>query len=163
MEVKLRKGARVKTDAATIFAEIEASKVDGDVSLQNLVDRAKPAGAPLHSEFTWKNSEAANSWRLYEARKVVQSVEVVRDEGNVTRAYESVVVDVVSTDPEQPAKPKHVFRSTDEVMSDPETRSDVLRKAINDFHALRKRYAGLQELAKVHAAIDRVILDATAE
>lgn len=163
MEVKLKKGARVKTDAETIFAEIEASKVDGDVSLQTLVDRAKPAKAPLHDEFTWKNSEAANSWRLYEARKVVQSVEVVHEQGNVTRAYESVVVDVVSTDPAKPTKTKHVFRSTDEIMSDPETRSDVLRQAINDFHALRKRYSGLQELAKVHAAIDRVILDATAE
>lgn len=158
MEIRLKTGARVKSDAQTIFDEVEASKVDGDVSLQTIVDRAKPKSAPLHSEFTWDKGEAANNWWLHEARKVVQSIEVVHVGGQHTRAWEAVTVIVAPEDPDEKPTSHRVFRSINDVLADPEARSDLLVRAINDFHALRKRYAGLQELAQVHAAIDAAIV-----
>ena len=57
MILRKKRGTRVKADAKTIFDEVEAAKEDGNIDLQTIVDRAKPAAAPLHGEFTWKNGE----------------------------------------------------------------------------------------------------------
>jgi hypothetical protein len=162
MEIRLKKGARVKSDAATIFAAVEAAKIDGDVDLQTLVDQARPKDAPLHNEFTWPDKKAANQWRLHEARKIVQSVEIVYPTKPPTRAWERVMVDVIAETPEEKPQRRSVFRSINEIMADPVTRNDLLVQAIRDYQSLRKRYAGLQELAQVHAAIDGVIVNVQA-
>jgi hypothetical protein len=162
MEIRLKKGARVKSDATTIFNAVEAAKVNGDVDLQKLVDQSRPKDAPLHQEFTWVDKKAANQWRLHEARKLVQSIEVIHPNTPPTRAWESVTIDVVASEPEEKPQRRQVFRSVNEIMADPVTRNDLLVQAIRDYQSLRKRYAGLQELAQVHAAIDSVIVDVQA-
>jgi tRNA A37 N6-isopentenylltransferase MiaA len=162
MEIRLKKGSRVKSDATTIFNAVEAAKIDGDVDLQTLVDQARPKDAPLHNEFTWADKKAANQWRLHEARRIVQSIEIVHHDTPPTRAWESVKVEVVAETPEEKPQRRQVFRSVNEIMADPVARNDLLVQAIRDYQSLRRRYAGLQELAKVHAAIDSVIVDTKA-
>lgn len=157
MEIRLKKGTRVKTDAETIYMEAEACMdAGGNLSLQTLVDRAKKKTAPLHVEFTWDNRVAGNLWRLQEARKLVQAVEVVHDSGTATRAFESVTVVKVSKETE--TETRRVFRSIEDIMADPIQRDELLAQAIKDAVAWRKRYARLQELAKVFAAIDEAVL-----
>jgi tRNA A37 N6-isopentenylltransferase MiaA len=159
--VRLKQGARVKTDAATIFAAVEASKEDGNISLERLVEQAKPKDAPLHKEFTWNDSKAAEKWRLNEARYLVKAIEVVHENSQPTRAWEAVTI-AVEEGADTPPQVKRVFRSVQEIMDDPAQRDELLVQALRDAAAWRKRYAGLQELALVHAAIDETVLNVKA-
>ena len=161
MIVRLKHGARVKTDAETIFNAVEASKEDGNISLERLVEQAKPKDAPLHKEFTWSDAKAAQKWRLTEARYLVKAVEIVHENTQPTRAWEAVTV-TVEEGTDTPPKTQRVFRSVQEIMADPAQRDELLVQALRDAAAWRKRYAGLQELAQVHAAIDTAILSSKA-
>ena len=94
MKIRLKRGTRIRSDAQTIYSELEAVREEcgGTIDLQRVVDRAKPKTASLHDEFTWSNAEAGKKWRLHEARKLVQSIEVIHTNGKPTRAYESIEV-----------------------------------------------------------------------
>ena len=156
-EIRFKKGARCKAAAETVYNELERVRAlgGGDLELSTLVDESRAANAPLHEEFTWANGEAAAQWRLQQARKVVQSLEVIHDKTPATRKYESVkVLNVVA---EEPAKPKQVFRTVEDVLANPTTRADLLSQAIRDALAFKRRYAGLSELAGVIAAVDKTL------
>jgi len=159
MEIKLRKGVHVKSKADVIYSELERVREmgDGDISLQILVNESKEKTAPLHVEFDWHGPTAANQWRLIQARKLVQSIQIIHIDSAPTRVYESVRV--VEVEQGQPAKPKHVFRTMHDIMSDPVTRDELLAQAFRDGAAFRRRFHGLQELAKVFAALDEVLLN----
>jgi hypothetical protein len=159
MIFKKKTGSRVSAPAEVIFKELERAKVDGSISLQTIVDNARPKTAPLHGEFTWANGEAADKWRLYEARKIVQSIEIVHESSPATRAYEATTVIVEQDEGSQePAVSMRVFRSVSDIMADPVARDELLTQAIQDAIAWRKRYAALQELAQVFAALDAVVV-----
>ena len=159
MEIRFKTGTRVKASAEDTYNELERVKTlgNGDLSLQTLVDESKPKESVLHDEFEWSNPQAANHWRLHQARRTVQSIEIVRDDSPPVRAYESVRV--VTVEAESKPEVKHVFRSTEDVMADPDTRDELLGQAIRDALAYKKRYHALQELAKVFAALDEVLLE----
>lgn len=159
MEIKLRKGVHVKSKAAVIYSELERVRElgDGDISLQTLVDESKPKDAALHVEFDWHGATAANKWRLIQGRKLVQSIQIIHVDSAPTRVYESVRV--VEVEQGKSAKPKRVFRTVQDIMSDPVTRGELLAQAFREGAAFRRRFRGLQELAKVFAALDEVLLE----
>lgn len=163
MEIRFKKGSRVKASPEDTFNEIERIKElgDGDLVLQTLVDESKPKDAVLHDEFEWKNTDAANRWRLFQARRTVQSIELVHGDSPPTRAYESVrLVETVPVNTGMTrTKTKNVFRSIEDILADPETRDELLGQAIRDALAYKKRYHALQELAKVFAALDEVLME----
>lgn len=161
MQVRLKQGARVKTDAATIYEEINACKKGTDFDLKTIVDRARPKNAPLHAEFTWDNKAAADKWRLEEARYLTRAIEVIHPvTKQTTRAWEAITVQEVAENSEPTTK--RVFRSIEDVMADPEARNELLIRAIREATSWRRKYAHLSELAKIHAAVDETILQSKA-
>lgn len=160
MEIRLKTGARLKAKVEVAYAELERIRTEngGDLELATLVAESKPKDAPLHGEFDWHGPTAANKWRLQQARYVVRSIEVIPDESdNAVRKYQSVRL--VEQENQHPAKAKQVFRSVEEVLADPDTRDELLAQAIRDALSYKRRYNGLQELAKVFAAFDEVLME----
>jgi hypothetical protein len=160
MEIRYKQGAQMKAKPEDAYAEIERIKAlcNGDMELQVLVDESKPKDAVLHKEFEWRNTVAARQWRLQQARMVVQSIHIIPDGSDIpVRKYHSVRV--VTSEPNKKPVVKNVFRSVEDVMADPETRDELLGQAIRDALAYKKRYQGLQELAKVFAAFDEVLME----
>lgn len=158
MKVRLKQGARTKASADVIHREIEACKVDGVFDLESIVQRAKPKSSPIHDEFTWNNVEAAEKWRLEEARYLARAIEVIHEEASApTRAWESVTIQAQGTTPGEPDTTKRVFRSIDDIMADPVARDELLIRALKEASSWRRRYANLQELAQVHMAIDQTV------
>ncbi len=86
-------------------------------------------------------------------------MEEIHTEGPPTRVYESITVVEVKEESDTPPKESKVFRRTSDIMADPVARDDLLAQAIKDAASWRRRYAGLQELAKIYAAIDSVVLE----
>lgn len=83
-----RAGARVRVDAQTAGEELERIRVEqGAITAPAVIDAAKPKDAPLHPAFTWDNRTAAHQWRLHEARHLIRSVQVVREDSEPRLKY----------------------------------------------------------------------------
>lgn len=102
----------------------------------------------LHSKFEWNNGKAAELYRLNQARAILR-VYVVDSPDNVSkiRAFVSLPSD---------RNKDGGYRDIDSVMNDAERRAELLKQALREFAAFRRKYAILQEFAKVFAAADEV-------
>jgi hypothetical protein len=60
-----------------VIAAIQALELDGRLTPDEVVKAAADKESPLHNYFTWDNSQAANSWRVDQARRLIASVKVV--------------------------------------------------------------------------------------
>jgi hypothetical protein len=134
------------TKAEQIAQEIAQIKGRSQVLLaEEVVEwaRAHKASA-LHGCFTWNDGEAAEQYRLMQARRVLQLYVVP---GTSERRFISLSVDR--------KKEGGGYRAVEAVMSTPSLREIALRDALAELRRVQRRYAELRELAEVYAAIDR--------
>jgi hypothetical protein len=133
-----------------IIAELEriAKEHGGCLRPENVVTEARVVKSPLHSWFTWENTEAAHQWRLYQARQLIRVVVTYAETPDKTpsRVF-------VSLTPDRPAG--NGYRSTVSVMSNEEHRKQLLADALDEMDRFKAKYAALQELAGVFRAMDR--------
>lgn len=154
--IRWRNGHRSKVDPNIAYAEFERirkqyGELDPDVILKEASDKTNP----LHSEiYSLDDGDAAIEHRKEIIRGMIRSIEVVRIEMPKTpmRVYE------VIRKPTEAKPQRNVYTTTEEVLADPMARADLLRNAINDAIAYRRKYSALQELSKVIAAVDEVLL-----
>lgn len=98
----------------------------------------------LHKHIEWDNERAAEEWRVSQVRRLI-AVHVVSDEGK--RITISLVQD------------RHAeggYRCIDRVMGDTELRALALSQALAEFRIWQRKYAYMQELARIFEAADRV-------
>lgn len=137
----------MKRDHDAVRAELERLKADGVIKPADVVDFARNEETALHACFTWDDSEAAQQYRLLEARNILR-VYVTTEEAGVTdcRAFVSLTTDR--------SKEGGGYRSLADVMSDDTLREQMLADAFSQFNAMKQRYKSLQQLSKVWAAVD---------
>lgn len=90
------KGSRLKANAQEVGEELEA--IQGSLTPERIVDEARNKSLELHKCFEWDNEEAAEKYRITQARDVLRFISVVttvKSEGKesesvVVRAYENV-------------------------------------------------------------------------
>jgi hypothetical protein len=159
MKVRWAKGYRGKGDAVAIHRELENLRAKtGDLNPQDIVEMARPKGSPAHGEFTWSNKVAAEQYRLEQARKMVRSIVVLYKEtpkAGPQRAYVQITRSEVKNDEVQR---KRVYTDVRDALKDPETRAEILSRAISEAASYRKKYAHLSELAVVLNAIDLLLV-----
>lgn len=113
-----------------------------------VVEAARPENSPLHSRFTWDDNEAANQYRLWQARQLIRvSVELIdigHKEPVEVRAF-------VSLTPDREEEGGG-YRRTVEVLSRAETRKQLLNDAVKELGEFEQKYKTLSELAEVFAA-----------
>jgi len=63
----------------------------GSLTAKEVLDLARPKSSPIHSHFDWNDSEAAESWRLHQARMLIACV-VVEIDGESVRKYQTPVL-----------------------------------------------------------------------
>ena len=134
-----------KVDAQTV-GEIceELEKGERGLSPQSLLDVSRDENAPLHDAFTWDDTEAAEKWRLEEARLLIANIRIVRSTDTVER-----VRGFVST----PGR-KNVYVSLDTALHKEEYKNHLLEQARRDTEAYMAKYRTLAELANVITAMD---------
>jgi len=111
-----------------------------------VVEAARPESSPLHSRFEWDDGEAANAYRLWQARQLI-TITV-----SVCARTESDEQVWVSLTPDR--KGDGGYRSLVAVLSDVDMRAQLLADALDDLQVFRAKYKHLQELAGVFAAIE---------
>lgn len=117
----------------------------GVLKAEAVVQAARNPDSPLHESFTWDDDEAAERWRLHQARNLIRvSVEYL----NVPGSDPIKVSAFVSLTPDRDEEGGG-YRLMVNVMSRKESREQLLEDALNELKAFEKKYAGLKELAEV--------------
>lgn len=144
-------GARFSVRVEGVLEELERIKErDGDLKPQAVVDSARSPESPLHKLFDQDDSTAANSWRVHQARQIINDVEyeIVQGPGKPL-TYMPYYVSVVS-------EAGRGYLPTPEVMSQEELREQAISDALNVLMGWQKRHASFVEFQPIFDAIDRV-------
>ena len=79
---------RPSADAQVIGEELDRIRVrDGGITVDVMLEEARPEDAPLHPLCTWDDSIAAENWRKDELRRAVRSLQVINPEREPYRAF----------------------------------------------------------------------------
>lgn len=158
LNVKWKEGSRVKTSASDAYKFFEKVRHEnnGELDIDYAVESSRDKTSPFHNELEWNDKIAGHEYRKNQMRYFVRSIEVVREDIKTPiRVYESIKVErVVEDEDDSKNKHRHVFKSTEEILSDESGRAQLLSQAIRDALAFRRRYAALSELANIITAID---------
>ena len=124
----------------------------------HVVEFARNPSTALHDHFEWDDSEAAEKYRLWQARAVIRMELTViqKPEGEKeypTRLYVSLPSDRRPKDEEH----GRGYREIMTVMEDDDLREQLLTEARRDMLIFRRKYNTLRELAKVIAAIGEIV------
>lgn len=125
---------------------------DGILKADAVVEYASDPNTAMHTWFTWDDTEAAEQWRLHEARMLIRititTVETEKDSIPM-RVYVSMENDRYNSD-------GGGYRSLEEVLTNVELRDALLAQAARDFDRWQGKYEHLVELAEVFEAMEKV-------
>jgi len=144
MTYKWKDGARIKADANEAAAVMNALEAEGNLTAKGLLEASRPEDAPLHDEFEWRDSEAAERWREHQARNIINSIVVVKDQGETVRQFFKIATNDAN------------YCSIDAIMTHEDSRDALLRQAKRELTAFAEKYKQLEELACVFAAISQI-------
>lgn len=133
-----------------IIAELKriADANEGVLRPSDVVEAARVETSPLHSRFDWDDSEAAEKWRLHQARGLIRvTVEYI---GTGEEKIPARVFVSLTTDRNEDGGG---YRATAAVMADTDYRKQLLADALDEMQRFEKKYAELKELAEVFAAM----------
>ena len=137
----------MKSDHDAVKAELERLKAGGVIKPADVVSFARNEDTALHACFTWDDGEAAQQYRLLEARNILRVyVTTEASDTSSVRAFVSLTTDRT--------KEGGGYRSIADVMSDDTLRERMLADAFAQFKTMQQRYKSLQQLSKVWEAVD---------
>lgn len=125
---------------------------EGGLTAQKLLDKSRPEDALLHDTFEWDDTEAAEKYRLGQARFFIGNVITVEVKGEQvapTRAFVSVS-DAAHSE-------VGVFRPIIKALTNEDHRKVVLKNAMRDMQSFKEKYENLSELANVISAMNEVL------
>lgn len=143
---KWKSGVHAKCSAQVAGEECRRLEIDGDISPARLVDASRPVDAPLHGEFEWDDSVAAEKYREDQARYIIRSLEVeISESPEPVRAYFSIASEDTRT-----------YTNIRQVLCIKSSRETMIEQALRELKAFERKYSQLEELAEVFAAIRAV-------
>lgn len=130
----------------------------GTIGPADLVEAARDPASPLHELFEWDDRRAGEQYRLAQASELIRRWKgvVVRVDER-TREVRVEAVRRVQSPSEQRGPGQRSYESVEAIMADPVKRDDMIRTALRELQAYRKRYAGLAALSDIWRAIDDAI------
>ncbi len=133
-----------------IEAELERIRLENDGMLNphTVVEVAREPENVLHGHFTWDDTEAAEKYRLWQARKLINTiVTILPNETTSVRMYVSLKDD---------RDDEGGYRGLVDVLSDDEMRVRLLKEAFSEFNHFKMKYNHLKALAPVFKAMEKV-------
>ena len=138
--------------AANVIRDLQRSLNKDAISAKELLDASRDDGAPLHNCFEWDNDIAAEKYRVYQARHIINSIEIVYVKAD-TPEHLSRSRYFVNTAPNAP-KVQGQFVSVDVAFTNENYRNAVLKDALRELRAFQIKYSRYQELSGVFKAIE---------
>lgn len=127
---------------------MNVSALLGEIALANggvltpeaVVATAENKAHPLHVYFDWNNKEAAQKWRIHQARKLIARTTIEIKQGD-----RMVVVPEYVRDPERNTR-QQGYRRTVSVRSEREVALDALRLETDRLRGIMRRTEALAEV-----------------
>lgn len=126
---------------------------DGTVDKKLLIESARPDEAPLHPCFEWSDPKAADLYRQFQARNIVNAV-TVKIEGINVAAFPTVSIKVHSSDAGESSPPRRENIRVEAMLDDAELRQQKINEVLAKLIRLRQEYQSFNELAVVWRAIE---------
>ena len=149
-----RPGTQFKIDP--VIAGMELKRIieeNGNrVDAQRIVEEATSPLNPLHEAFEWDDGKAANEHRLWQARHLTGSLQFRQTTSDNRQITGRVFVQI--SKPEGGARKDYTL--TTFALSQVDLRAEVLRTALLELAAFRRKYSDLSELAQIIRVIDVV-------
>ena len=142
MVYQWKSGARVSADpqiAGDICKRLEA---EGRLTAKELLEESRPENAPLHNAFEWNDGVAAENWREYQARHIINSLIVCPEKSEPVRGFFKI------------SNAEKNYRAVETILQSSDSTQKLLDIAKAELWAIRKKYGTLQALSEVWAAID---------
>lgn len=121
----------------------------GVLTPEMMLEDARRQRSPLHDQFNWDDEDAAERYRLAQARKVIRSLVVRYEDGSeapiTVRAFVKIAHDH-----------SHNYGPIHFAMSNEQIQNEVLHQALFELDAFMQKYRTLNELAVVFEAIGGV-------
>ena len=135
-----------------------AEKHDGVLKAEDVIEAARPVKSPLHSKFTWDDSEAAAKYRLIEARELIRTTIQYIDVSGEQQPFR--VFCSLTPDRENDGGG---YREVSAVLSNKTFREQLIADALAEMKAFQDRYAKIKALAGVIREIKKVLADRESE
>lgn len=149
-----RWGQRAYSVSADVAGRVmENLEVGPGLTAKNLVNVSRPGDAPLHSLFEWDDSVAAEYYRENQARRIIASIEIVREDVPEVEEKPVMIRAFHALRTEETEGYEHIQR----IMSDEEKRNRLLELAKRDMNIFKEKYKELKELSKVFDSIDEFL------
>ena len=127
-----------KADAGKCANEIMS--LGEDVSPVQIVEYAKNPNAELHRCFTWDDAEAANKYRIYEARQVVCNLIVRKENGEKQEPTHIRLFHKTESGHYKPIQV--IIQNEDEYAS-------LLRQCKEALESIKRKYSSLSEYQEI--------------
>lgn len=130
-----------KADAQKVADEIGNDKI----TPQEMIEKARNEQSELHKCFEWNDTVAAEKYRLQQARTVL-----------------SMLVFKPKTEEEQPVRifslttEKSTYQPTKQFLVQADEYQDLLKRALVELEAFKRKYRTLNELEEVFKAIEEL-------
>jgi hypothetical protein len=149
-----RPGTQFKIDPMVAAEELKRiiESNDNRVDANRIVEEAENPLNPLHEEFEWDDSVAAQEHRLWQARHLTGSLQFRQLTSNNREITGRMFVQISKPEGGQ----RKDYTLTTYALSQEDLRAEVLRTALLELAAFRRKYADLSELALVIRVIDTV-------
>ena len=137
-EFKLPGVHKVNAEVAGRICQ-ELSESDGGLTPQRLVDVSRDKDHPLHKEFEWDDSLAAEMYRKSQAAKLIRDIVIVREDGDTHKDRQFVITN----------QREGSYVRLDVALSNEDWKGNLLKQAKNDMVSFIAKYRRLQELTDV--------------
>lgn len=142
-------GSCHKVDANIAGAVCEQLEAENNLSAKSLLDVSRPEDAPLHSEFEWDDSAAAEKYRESQASHIIRHL-AVRLESKPQEPVRGFF-QVKRADP-------HSYTRLGVILTQHDARAELMRKALAELDSFQRKYNTLSELAGIFSAVNALRL-----
>ena len=139
---------KFKADAQKCADEImEICEELESATPQQILEKARDSNTELHKCFTWDDTEAAEKWRISEARAVVRNLKII--EQNPDKQSDPTTIRVFyKTDNESGYKPtKLILKKPDEYKS-------LVERCRSELLAIKQKFNSISEYEEIWEMIN---------
>lgn len=129
----------------------------GPLTPKAIVDDARPMESPTHSYFEWDDAEAAERWRIQQARIYTCSIQVVvASLSEPVKAFHSVLVQVDQTRKGEPVFQRG-YVPIEQIAKEEDLLEQVREEARKHLITARRQLSQISKLEKARDAVQQAL------
>ena len=140
-------GSRTSANAYDVGSELSRlQRATKTLTAIQVVESAADPSSPLHAEFEWDDTVAAQAYRVEQAKYLIRHIRVMVNDQEPRHLFVSVTL---------PKGERPVYVPLPRVLSDADLFAQVVQQAASDMEAFERRYQDFTSLADIGADAKR--------